>query len=503
MIYSTALSTFSGEDQNLDSGKTCPQRCLQQRGTKPSAKLSHGDLQLRAQSNQIMVGYFSKFPPSEQAKSERVSSNQAGTSSACPGMGMLRMLTWLRPTAGRTAIRPYDWVKSHGLGQIAIATTLTLLLSTFSLAWSTPNAALAQTDPQQLQIQQQILEKQQEQVEQRQEAIEKATERIKEAEQDAQGDLTDIRDTLLQTEGQLEDSQYRIQASENYLKGLEGNLNQSQQTYQKQLNATVARLQVLQRQQRLQGWAVLLKSGSISEFLQRRFYLKKLYESDRTQLIALTNQSTQLKKQQQQVEEQKNGIALLRQQQLVQKASLEKKSKQQEVLIQRLKQNRSALEAAQNQLQRDSESLTSLIQELINQRSNSAGFYGGGPFRYPTGGPISSTFGWRVHPVLGTERFHGGLDFAIDYGTPVGATAAGTVIYSDWYGGYGYAVIIDHGDGISSLYAHNNELRVSPGQTVQPGQVVALSGSTGLSTGPHLHFEVRENGEPVDPQLYL
>ncbi len=468
------------------------------RDTKPSAKLGNCYLQLRAQSNQTMVGYFSKFKraqseqaPSEQAQSIRVGTNRR-SSGSCFQPGAM---------AWTNTVRLYGWFALLGLRPMAIAITLTLLLSLLSLTGYSP--ALAQTDPQQLQIQQQILEQQQDQVQQRQDAIEKATERIKEAEQDAQGDLTDIRDTLLQTEGALEDSQYRLKVSENYLKGLEGNLAQSTQTYQKQLNATVARLQVLQRQPQLQGWAVLLQSGSVGEFLQRRYYLKKLYESDRAQLKALTNQSNQLKSQQETIEEQKNGIALIRQQQLVQKSSLEKKSKQQEVLIQRLKQNRAALEAAQTQLQRDSESLTTLIQELIAKRSNSAGFYGGGPFRYPTGGPISSTFGWRIHPVLGTERFHSGLDFAIDYGTPVGATAAGSVIYSDWYGGYGYAVIIDHGDGISSLYAHNNELRVSPGQTVQPGQVVALSGSTGLSTGPHLHFEVRQNGEPVDPQTYL
>lgn len=358
-------------------------------------------------------------------------------------------------------------------------------------------------EQQQLEQQQQQVEQRQQQVQQRQQAVEQATERIKQAEQSALGDLTDLRDTLLQTEGELADSQDRLEVAVQYLQGLEGSLVQSQQTYQKQRNSTVARLQVLQRQQRLQGWAVLLESDSIGAFLQRRYYLKKLYESDRTRLSNLTQQATQLKQQQEQIEEQKNGIALLRQRQLLQKSGLEQKSKQQEVLIQRLKDNRAALEASQIQLQRDSENLTQLIQELIAKRSANAGFSGGGPLRVPVAAPISSPFGWRVHPVLGTERFHSGIDFAVDYDTSIGAAAGGVVIYADWYGGYGNAVILDHGDGITTLYAHNNELTVSPGQTVQPGQVVSLSGSTGLSTGPHLHFEVRQNGEPVDPMGYL
>ncbi len=359
-----------------------------------------------------------------------------------------------------------------------------------------PPSAIAQDEIQQL-------EQQQQQIEQRQEAVEQATERIKRAEQQAQGDLTNLQQTLVQTEGALQDSQYRLDLAERYLQGLETDLARSQQTYQNQRGATVARLQVLQRQQQLQGWAVLLQSESVSEFLQRRYYLKKLYEGDRDRLTQLKTQAKQLTQQREQIEEQKNGIALLRQKQLLQKATLEQRNQQQQMLIQRLKENRDALEAAQTQLQRDSEGITQLIQQKLAARRNTPGFYGKGPFRYPINAPISSPFGWRIHPVLSTERFHGGIDFAVDYGTPVGATAAGVVIYGDWYGGYGNAIILDHGDGMTSLYAHNNELLVQEGQEVQAGQVIALTGSTGLSTGPHLHFEVRKDGEPVDPMNYL
>ncbi len=108
-----------------------------------------------------------------------------------------------------------------------------------------------------------------------------------------------------------------------------------------------------------------------------------------------------------------------------------------------------------------------------------------------------------MHPILGYERFHSGIDIGADYGTVIHAADSGTVIFAGWYGGYGNAIIIDHGGGITSLYGHTSELYVSEGQQVQRGQTIAAVGSTGFSTGPHLHFEVRANGEPVDPSAYL
>ncbi|MBE9013859.1 M23 family metallopeptidase, partial [Pseudanabaenaceae cyanobacterium LEGE 13415] len=89
------------------------------------------------------------------------------------------------------------------------------------------------------------------------------------------------------------------------------------------------------------------------------------------------------------------------------------------------------------------------------------------------------------------------------FGHPILAADRGTVIFAGWYGGYGNSVILDHGNGITTMYAHAQELYVSEGETVERGKTIAATGSTGLSTGPHLHFEVRENGEPVDPMNYL
>ena len=129
----------------------------------------------------------------------------------------------------------------------------------------------------------------------------------------------------------------------------------------------------------------------------------------------------------------------------------------------------------------------------------------GGPSQlmWPASGPITSPFGMRRNPFGGAPDFHPGLDIGISTGTTVVAAASGTVIMAQWYGGYGNYILIDHGGGISTGYGHLSSMYVSAGQQVQRGQAIAASGSTGASTGPHLHFEVRRHGKPVDPSPFL
>jgi murein DD-endopeptidase MepM/ murein hydrolase activator NlpD len=118
-------------------------------------------------------------------------------------------------------------------------------------------------------------------------------------------------------------------------------------------------------------------------------------------------------------------------------------------------------------------------------------------FIWPVSGPVTSGFGWRW------GRMHEGIDIAVPSGTPVHASASGRVIYAGWLGGYGNLVVIDHGGGIATAYGHNTSVVAGYGSGVSQGQVVAYSGSTGHSTGPHVHFEVRVNGSAVDPLGYL
>ena len=126
-----------------------------------------------------------------------------------------------------------------------------------------------------------------------------------------------------------------------------------------------------------------------------------------------------------------------------------------------------------------------------------------GAMIWPITGPITSEFGWRSHPIFGGQRFHSGIDIGGDYGLPIHAAQGGVVSHAGWIGGYGNTVMIDHGGGIVTLYGHNDSLAVDVGQYVNQGDVIAYCGSTGNSTGPHCHFEVRLDGEPVSPFNYL
>ena len=140
---------------------------------------------------------------------------------------------------------------------------------------------------------------------------------------------------------------------------------------------------------------------------------------------------------------------------------------------------------------RSAQSSSSVIVPGPTGQASAAGFI------WPVHGVLTSGYGWRW------GRMHEGIDLAVGVGTPVVAAAAGTVIVAGWLGGYGNLVVVDHGNGISTAYGHNTSVTVGVGQSVAQGQLISYSGNTGHSTGPHLHFEVRINGAPVDPLGYL
>ncbi len=137
------------------------------------------------------------------------------------------------------------------------------------------------------------------------------------------------------------------------------------------------------------------------------------------------------------------------------------------------------------------------------QESSGAGGSRPGAIGWPVSGAVTSPFGYRTHPIFGTRRLHTGVDIGVGYGTPIAAAEDGVVILAAPYGGYGNAVVIDHGGGLSTLYAHQSSIAVSNGSQVSRGQVIGYVGCTGYCTGAHLHFETRENGTPVDPMKYL
>ena len=164
------------------------------------------------------------------------------------------------------------------------------------------------------------------------------------------------------------------------------------------------------------------------------------------------------------------------------------------------------LEDQEEYMLEESDRIAAQIKDLEKQYSQMTYAPSGGKLMWPTTNTrkISSYFGMRKHPIYGIYKMHNGIDIGASYGTDILAAADGvvtSVLYND--GGYGWYIVVYHGDGISTLYAHMSTTIATVGQTVKQGQVIGLVGMTGAATGPHIHFEVRENGTPVDPLGYV
>lgn len=139
------------------------------------------------------------------------------------------------------------------------------------------------------------------------------------------------------------------------------------------------------------------------------------------------------------------------------------------------------------------------VSEIRNYLEEKKDLYRATPLGLPLDGPINSGFGFRKHPILGNQKYHSGIDIGASIGTPIRATADGIVSFSSWHNDSGYIVVLEHGHGLSSIYAHNKSNYAKVGQKVRRGDVIGISGSTGMSTGPHLHYEIWKNGVPVNP----
>jgi murein DD-endopeptidase MepM/ murein hydrolase activator NlpD len=183
------------------------------------------------------------------------------------------------------------------------------------------------------------------------------------------------------------------------------------------------------------------------------------------------------------------------------KRSLERASREKETLMADIALDIEAFEKEYDKLNDFAKQIESKIVKL----QKNTGPYSGGKMAWPVPGysRISSPYGYRIHPIFKVKKLHTGIDIPAPTGTAITAAAAGTVIYSDWLGGYGKVIMLDHGGGVVSLYAHNSALVLSEGQSVKRGDTISKAGSTGNSTGPHLHFEVRKNGAYVDPLPWL
>ena len=201
------------------------------------------------------------------------------------------------------------------------------------------------------------------------------------------------------------------------------------------------------------------------------------------------------------VQAQTDALQLARADQARVTATATAEANHEQALLASLRGKRSEYERRIRDFQRESDAIATLLRR---RGSGGARISGRGSLSSPVSNPVvTSTFGYRIHPIFGDRRLHTGLDFRASTGTPLAAAAPGEVVFAGWRGGYGNCTIIDHGGGVATLYAHQSAIRVKEGQEVKRGQVIGAAGSTGFATGPHLHFEVRLRGTPVDPLPYL
>lgn len=305
-----------------------------------------------------------------------------------------------------------------------------------------------------------------------------------------QSDIDELEASISEAQAKLETLEEELAAAEEKVNTQNENLN--------------ARLRNMYKNGSVGFIDVLMDSGSFSEFLNNLSLVEKVYTSDQDVL-------EELQKAYDEIDAKKKEIETLQAELSESKATMEeqKSSLEADKASVEKKKSEIAADSAETQreldkLEADAQALTSSIRNSGSSSSSSK--YNGGIMAWPVPSchTVSSGYGGRIHPTTGKYKFHGGLDIPGSYGSAIVAANSGKVIWAGNRGdSYGNYVIIDHGGGVSTLYGHASKVLVSTGQSVSRGQRIANVGSTGRSTGPHCHFEVRINGSRVNPNPYV
>lgn len=305
------------------------------------------------------------------------------------------------------------------------------------------------------------------------------------------------------TANDLQYSKDKFQTTQTKLAGLEGDLSRSLYEFSAIDYQMKRRVRQVFKTQRKGFFQLLLSAQDFNMFLDRVYFEGLVIKGDYNRMLYAKQKAREIASLKYQIEEQKRVISRSIKQINNDQQYIQKSIAKNEKMIHKLRTDRRTYERAEKELAQQSEK----IQTMISKTSQDTQIKVVSGFIKPIAGRITSPFGWRTHPIFNSRTFHSGLDIGGQFRGGVRASNSGKIIFTGWYGGYGKVVIIDHGivggQPITTLYAHLDAINVSQGAYVNKGQIVGLEGSTGYSTGPHLHFEVRVNGKPVNPLNYI
>ena len=323
--------------------------------------------------------------------------------------------------------------------------------------------------------------------------------------------INEITEKLKIIQVELNEAAERLRSIQNEQKAINKQIKQMEEEIRKAEIHLKQRQDILNKRVRsiymhgqLSYLEVITGAKSFSDFANRLELLKRIIHSDFKLIQEIQKQKALIEAKKDDLQQKKNKLDALAEEAKKAENQIRAKKEEQQQIMNEAKRQKDAAAAMEADLIAESNNVRRLIQARSGSlQGEGTVVQGSGTFIWPCNGPITSPFGYRTHPIFGTTIYHAGMDIGVDYGTPIHAADGGTVILAGWCGGYGNAVIIDHGNGLQTLYGHNTSVAVSEGQAVSQGEVIAYAGSTGYSTGPHCHFEVRENGEAVDPMGYL
>ncbi|MGE5328150.1 MAG: murein hydrolase activator EnvC family protein [Deltaproteobacteria bacterium] len=300
----------------------------------------------------------------------------------------------------------------------------------------------------------------------------------------------------------IEDLKKQISDYNQNIEEKEAQINQAEEKMKNLEQMLKARIVALYKNGESTYLEMILDADSFSDFFARYHFVKSILEQDKELLESTAETREIIQQAKTAIEKQKKSREAAKESKVTVKRNLDTFRGNRSSYLRQLSEKQKNLEVTIDEELKESDRLKEKIKRI---QKGSKKVYSGGVFHWPIDGSssVKSYFGMRMHPILKKKKMHTGVDIWASSGTDIVAVSDGTVIMADWFGGYGKTVIIDHGSGKSTLYAHTSKILVSEGAEVKAGKKIAEVGSTGLSTGPHLHFEVRENGTPVNPLTYI